>query len=396
MGIRLKDVVGVNLPATQAGRFPRPNWYTFNIGDRGWTEVCNESGFLEAYTDAVRTVIIDHEMTGLDILTDGCTRYDSKPTNIAAWDTNALVYIGGARKVENKPDGPLLMTGVVGETIEKATTRLTGMEHQGWTGTYWWVIEDEPSVGKLGLWLETFKIASSTAHGKKPLKFSGPSAGVAGQHCFNRSGRSDRDVYFALAKTQNKILREIANAGCKIIQIDYPFGFAHWAAQFDQIKQDVWRDLVEGFNEEIKGVNAHIWVHFCFGAPGLYSPQSPPLSYNMAKVYPHISECKADCIQTEAANTGGRYLEEELQSWKDHLPEKDYAVGAVTPYSVLETADNVDSIIETALKYVPLEKLALSSDEGIAGNGMQTRRGAIVKMRMLAEAARKARQQHRA
>jgi len=80
-----------------------------------------------------------------------------------------------------------------------------------------------------------------------------------------------------------------------------------------------------------------------------------------------------------------------LTAWKEYCPEKDIAVGAATPYNSLETSENVDQVVQKALKYVPPEKLALSSDEGLSGTGYLIRSGALNKMFMLANAARKAR-----
>lgn len=82
----------------------------------------------------------------------------------------------------------------------------------------------------------------------------------------------------------------------------------------------------------------------------------------------------------------------ELGAWRDHLSDKDYAVGAITPYNSLETADEVRGIVEKALRFVPPEKLALTGDEGIAGNGFMTRNGAKTKLRLLSEVAKKARE----
>ena len=393
MGLRLKDVVDVTIPATQVGRYPKPSWYDYAIGDRGWTEVCNAPNFLESYTDAVRTIITEQETTGMDIVTDGCLRYDMPPyfapgTSIASWGTNALAYLGGARRVEAKPKGTTMLDGVISEENSNSFFRISALS-PGEKG-YFWVFEEEPSLGKLDLWLETVKIALT--YSRNVFKFSGPSAAMAAFHSFNQSGKSDRDVYFALHRVQNKILREIVKAGCRVIQLDFPFGMAHWMAQFADIKMETWDILIDAFNEQVDGVDANIWVHFCFGAPILYSHETLPMRWHMASVYPHLEEFKADCIQSEAANTHGRYLDQELRAWRDHIPEKDYAVGAVTPYNLTETYEGVDKIVEKVLEYVPPEKLALTSDEGLAGNGFMTRRGAIIKMRLLAGAAKRARQ----
>ncbi|HKM74825.1 MAG TPA: hypothetical protein VJZ32_00230 [Candidatus Bathyarchaeia archaeon] len=384
---KLKDIVKVSLPTTQTGRYPKPNWYNYNIRDRDWLEMYNEPGFLEAYTDAVRTTIIDHEVCGQDIVTDGCMRFDWGLGTIASWNTNSLAYVGGLRRVTGRPAGDVVMTGVVGKELAESYYRFKawakGSERN------WWLAEDLPSMGRLRLWVETAKIALATS--TKPLKYSGPAAAMASYYTLNKTGKSDRDVFFGFAKAQNEMLRELVNVGCKIIQLDYPFGFTHWASNFSEVRKDAWDILIQGFNEEVKGVNAHIWVHFCFGAPILYNHEVAPQTYHMAKAYPYMAECKADCIQSEAANTDGKYLDEELKAWKEYLSDKDYAVGAVTPYDLLETAEDVDKIVEKSLKYVPPDKLALTSDEGLAAHGYLTRIGAMIKMRLLTDAAKKAR-----
>ena len=393
LGLKLKDVVDVRIPATQVGRFPKPSWYDYAIGDKGWTEVCNVPDFLESYTDAVRAIVTEQETAGLDIVTDGCLRYDMPPyfapgTSIASWGTNALAYLGGAVRVEARPKGATLLDRLIGEENSNSFFRISGLS-RGEKG-YFWVFEQEPTLGKLDLWLETVKIALT--YSRKVFKFSGPSAAMSAFHSFNQSGKSDRDVYFALHKVQNRILRAIANAGCKIIQLDFPFGMAHWMAQFKEVDADTWSMLIDAFNEQVEGVNANIWVHFCFGAPILYSHETLPMKWHMARVYPHIEELRADCIQSEAANTQGRYLDQELSAWKVHISEKDYAVGAVSPYNLTETFEDVDRIVQKAMDYVPPEKLALTSDEGLAGNGFMTRRGANIKMGLLVAAAKRARQ----
>jgi len=393
LGLRLKDVVDVKIPTTQVGRYPKPSWYQHTIGDRGWTEICNVPDFLESYTDAVRSVIGEQETAGMDIVTDGCLRYDMPPyfapgTSIASWGTNALAYLNGAKRVEARPKGPTLLDCVIGEENSNSFFKISGLA-PGEKG-YFWVFDKEPSVGNLDLWLETAKIG--LAYSKKVLKFSGPSAAMSAFHSFNRTGKSDRDLYFALHKVENEILRKIVKAGCRIIQLDFPFGMAHWMAQFNEIDGDKWKVLIDAFNEQVEGVNANIWVHFCFGAPILYSHETLPMKWHMTNVYPHLGDFKADCIQSEAANTHGRYLDQELSAWREYTSDKDYAVGAVTPYNLTETYEDADKIVEKSLEYLPPEKLALTSDEGLAGNGFMTRRGAIIKMRLLAGAARTARQ----
>ena len=386
--MKLRDIVKVELPTTHVGMYPRPMWYNYNIGDRGWIEMCSDRNFLQMYTDAVTVEMKDQELAGFDIITDGCVRYDNNTDRgVSSWEANNICYMGGARKVEGRPEGRTLIESIVGEKNARAAEKVMGRPEL--TDLWWWLIEDDLSEGKLGLWLETAKLAMKLT--EKPYKFSAPSAAMAAYDSINRTGKNDRDVYFQLFKVQNRTLREIADAGCKIIQIDYPFGLAHWTAQFGDISNEVWKDLVEAANDEIKGVNANIWYHFCFGAPPVFGIETPPHAYHMGSVFPHIVESKVDCIQSEAANTGGKYLAQELRSWKEYLPDKDYAVGAVTPYNLLETPEDVRRIIKTALDYVPPSKLAFSTDEGLAGNQFTNRAAAIGKMTILVNAVKEAR-----
>jgi methionine synthase II (cobalamin-independent) len=352
--------------------------------------MCDDAYFLDSFTDGVRTILLDQEQSGTDLLTDGCLRYDllSPAGSIASWDSNNVAYIGGLCRVPRMPvDKQDIATTLLKEDSRYGWWKITGLSPD--TVGNWWLVEDEPYVHNLDLWTETVKIA--LANSKKIYKFSGPSAAQGAQRCINLTGKSDRDIYYQLMRVENQVLREISKIGCKVIQVDYPFGFAPWTSQFHKLPKDVWKDLVDASNEEIKGVNANIWFHFCWGAPIHYSHKTPSQEWSMAKVYPDITESKGDCIQAEAANTDGKFLDEELEAWKENLSEKDYAVGAATPYDLLETANDVDKIVNLALKHVPPEKLALSTDEGLSGHGAMTRKGALIKLRLLADAASKAR-----
>ncbi len=355
--------------------------------------MCDDPGFLEAYTDAVRGLMLDQAACGTDLLTDGCVRYDMPLGTLATWDTNNVVYWGGLKRMDGKTREKTVMTSLVGEDYRKSFDKISGLHtaDNPSAGAWTWIAEEEPYFGNLGLWTETAKIALPLSDKRRPYKFSGPSFARGAEHVINKTGKSDRDLYFALARVQNKVLREIADSGVKIIQVDYPFGTAPWAAQFHKIDKSVWKELIGAFNEEIAGVNATIWVHFCWGAPILYSHETPTMRWHMADVYPEISEAKADCLQSEAANTGGKYLEQELRAWKEYCSDKDYAVGAATPYNLTETAEDVDRIVDIALKFVPPEKLALTTDEGISGHGVVGRKQAAIKMRLLAEGAKRAR-----
>jgi 5-methyltetrahydropteroyltriglutamate--homocysteine methyltransferase len=390
---RLRDSSKVHIVTTQVGQYPKPAWYRYNIGDREFSTLAEDHEFLESYSDAAKAIILDQEVAGLDILTDGGLRYDRtgpKNERIAGWGTNNLCYMAGAKHDKPEHGRKTIIESIITNEVVKAAYEVCGGAYPD-PQDLRWVIEDGPEVGNLYNWVETFKIAQPFT--RKPLRFVAPSAAMAAVWAANKTSRSDRDVFFELFRLQNKILRAIADEGCKIIQLDYPFGLTHWAANKTKVKNEIWKDLIQAANEEIKGVNAHVWYHFCFGAPSLWGPVAPPMKFSVVETYKQIADSKADLLQSEAANTRGEYLEDELKTWKEYCPEKEVGVGAVTPYSSLETIEDVERIVEKALKYVPPESLVITSDEGLAGHGSMVRAAAFDKMKLTVLAVEKARQQ---
>ena len=59
------------LPTTVTGSWPRPRWYTGNLLERPYSTGLGDVDFREQHLDAVATVILDEELAGLDILTNG-------------------------------------------------------------------------------------------------------------------------------------------------------------------------------------------------------------------------------------------------------------------------------------------------------------------------------------
>ena len=64
------------LPTTITGSYPRPHWFTEELRGRGFKDALGDSRFREQYLDAVSTLVREQEMAGLDIVTDGDSRFD--------------------------------------------------------------------------------------------------------------------------------------------------------------------------------------------------------------------------------------------------------------------------------------------------------------------------------
>src|SRR2546426_445670 len=64
------------LPTAITGSYPRPLWFTESLRGRSFKSALGDSIFREQYLDAVACVVNAQEAAGLDIVTDGDTRFD--------------------------------------------------------------------------------------------------------------------------------------------------------------------------------------------------------------------------------------------------------------------------------------------------------------------------------
>ena len=64
------------LPTAITGSYPRPLWFDLSLDGRSFKSALGESLFREQYLDAVASIINAQEAAGLDIVTDGDSRFD--------------------------------------------------------------------------------------------------------------------------------------------------------------------------------------------------------------------------------------------------------------------------------------------------------------------------------
>ena len=64
------------LATAMVGSFPKPAWFTESLHGRPFKIAMGDSLYREQYVDAVACYVNEQERAGLDILTDGDTRFD--------------------------------------------------------------------------------------------------------------------------------------------------------------------------------------------------------------------------------------------------------------------------------------------------------------------------------
>ena len=72
----LKTTRDMVLPTAITGSYPRPLWFDRSLDGRSFKAALGDSLFREQYLDAVAAIINAQEAAGLDIVTDGDSRFD--------------------------------------------------------------------------------------------------------------------------------------------------------------------------------------------------------------------------------------------------------------------------------------------------------------------------------
>jgi 5-methyltetrahydropteroyltriglutamate--homocysteine methyltransferase len=187
--------------------------------------------------------------------------------------------------------------------------------------------------------------------------------------------RDLRDSILAVSEALNEELNELADAGCRAIQMEEPQ--IHLLAAkglSDNVLNPEF--MVEVFNKTVKGLRARteVWCHTCWGNPAQQRLFDKAQSYRPA--LEPLNRVDADIITFECCSSGGADLEDIGKA----ITGKKIAIGVVDHHSLqIERPDEVAATIRKALKYIPAERLVLASDCGMGREGM-SRRHAFYKM----------------
>lgn len=362
MFVATKDLV---LPTTVVGSYPRPRWYSESLHSRPFKLALADALFREQYLDAVAVITNDQTRAGLDILTDGDARFDLDVGG-RSWFFYPIERIGG---IEGHTDG------------SRAWQQRFGVR----PGHILWEVQEAyqpPRVtGKLTRgpleYAAVWKVAQRMA--ERPVKFGAISAQTLVNMLHNEHYPSERELIWDLCDILNHELREVAAAGCPVIQVEEPGH--HFRAQNPATTESDLEFLTEAFNHEVRGVETELWVHTCWGNPNQQACYWERPSYCDALAY--FWRLKVDVITFECASTGGK----DLHLLADCPPDKKVAIGAVNhTNTTVEPPEVVAALIRKALQYLPPERLILTSDCGFGREGL-SRRIAFYKCAALVQGA---------
>ena len=186
----------------------------------------------------------------------------------------------------------------------------------------------------------------------------------------DRHYKSVPDRMFAIADAFNEEYHELADAGCPVIQIEEPQ--IHLIA-VRKIQDKVINAAIDG-----RGVQSHregaARQDRSLGAFLLgQSRRSSACSRQVQSYKPALetyNTVDADVITFESSSSGGI----DLEAIGKTITEKKIAIGVIDHHTLqVESPDEVAAQIRAALKYIPPERLVISSDCGMGREGMSRR-----------------------
>jgi 5-methyltetrahydropteroyltriglutamate--homocysteine methyltransferase len=306
------------LPTTVIGSYSLPRWLE-HVRELGNQRKLIPEQVDEAHDNAVKSVIVDQEIAGVDVITDGEVRRETM-VNFFSMRIHGFDMSGKMKAIGNLDPGIQMLDPVVREKVRRR--------------------------GGLGM-DEHFRFLKAHARHHTKVCVTGPQ--MLAKRATNEFYPSDKELVFDLADILNVELKNLVAAGCDFIQIDEPV----WVGYPDDMP---W--LVESFNRLVLGVKAKIALHTCYGnyqLKRLFTGQ-------YAELFPAILETHTHQLSLEFAVSDG----EGLDLFKKYPTDKEIVVGVIdVKAESVETPAQVADRIRKALEFIPENKLWISPDCGM-------------------------------
>ena len=333
--------MNMKLQTTIAGSLPKPAWLA--APKQLWAPWLLEGEALaEGKRDAVRLVVEDQEVAGIDILSDGeQTRRHFVTTFIEALDGVDFVNRKTVR-IRNRYDADVPM--VVG-----------------------------PVARRHAVFVDNAKFLR--AQTSKRLKFTLPGPMTMVDTLFDGYYRSREKLAREFAAILNAEARELEAAGIDVVQFDEPA----FNVYMDEVRD--WG--IATLEQAAAGLECKTAVHICYGygikANNDWKKALGSEWRQYESTFPLLAGSTIDQVSLECANS---HVPVELIGL---LEGKDVLVGAIDVASdAVETPQQVAATIRAALKYVAAEKLFPCTNCGMVPLSRDIARG---KLRALAAGA---------
>jgi 5-methyltetrahydropteroyltriglutamate--homocysteine methyltransferase len=209
----------------------------------------------------------------------------------------------------------------------------------------------------------------SAAASGRPVKFGSCSAQVLAffldSHTPGYSLDDKRQLIWDMAEAMNRELRQLAAAGCRVIQVEEPT--LHFMARYYPEQKEFIDFLVDAFNREVDGLDdVEVWIHTCWGNPNMQKVFSDESYANSIENY--LDRLKGDVWTIEA--TENNFKELPLFGARQETLKKKIAVGVISHRTLQADFPNVVADrVRRCLEHIPADKLILSTDCGFGRQG---------------------------
>jgi 5-methyltetrahydropteroyltriglutamate--homocysteine methyltransferase len=351
----LRGTKDLMLPTTITGSLPRPSWYTQNLGARSFLDAMVNNQFREQYVDTVGIYLHEQEMAGLDIVTDGDAHFDSDVGG-QSWTNYPPRHMGGFDK--NPQPTPAGKGGLMFPPGHILHDYLESRVMPGINGPV-----SRGDLQYAAMWKTAQRMT------KKPVKFGTIGPELVAFAVQDKHYKSIKDRILAITEALNEELHSLADAGCPVIQFEEP---QIHLLSIRKIVDDVINPAfsVDVFNRTVKGLRAktEVWCHTCWGNPSQQRMFKEVQSYKAALEM--LNKVDADVITFESVSAGGA----DLEAFGKIITDKKIAIGVIDHHSLqVERPEEIAEHIRRALKYIPAERLVISSDCGMGREGMSRR-----------------------
>jgi len=329
------------LPTTMVGSYPRPDWFRHQLDGRDLLEAFKSAHHKEAFEDAVRVVLGDQEDAGLDILTDGQMWFDDYDMGIGSFIWYWLERTGGFGK-EKLP--------------HPARGKASGRDE--------WALDEVGGVSVTGPIVRgpirlpaLYRLAQK--HTQRPIKAcvgAGPVQLSTLAHFTSGPVKDRYALSEALADVFAAEIRDLVAAGCAHIQLE---DLGAWIPTLSGEKDFAWVSRI--VNRTLAGVTARKSWHFCLG--NVWGNRMQGLTeQGYAQVLPRYYGVDVDEFVLDFACREMK----DAALLKDLPKNKSVAVGVIDVRSLeVEPPEQVAARIREVLKYLPPERVTLTTDCGM-------------------------------
>lgn len=342
------------LPCTITGSWPRPRWMDVSMWGRSLDTCMMDVRFREKFQDAMATLVSDQERAGLDLITHGDLHCDEDFAG-RSWHHYPLQR----------------WTGFDGDHLQSWATRSPWLKYppgtmlnEIYTGWRWPRVVDKIEHRPLD-YAKLWRLAQGRT--AKPVRFGTCCSQVMGLFLDIHTTRykDKREVLWDMAVAMNTELLALRDAGCRSIQIEEPC--FHFMANTYGKDHDEVKFYLQCYNREVQGLDdAEVWIHTCWGNPNMQrviDNDSYAASLDM-----YMSQARGDVWTIETKDRNMREIELLAPYMKER--GKKVCIGVVSHRRLqVEQPEEVAATIRHALKFIPAERLIISTDCGFGRQG---------------------------